>query len=261
MDYQFILYEKSEGLATITINRPEVRNALTQALMKELGDAINQAEADNEVKVLILTGAGDRAFVAGADIGEVGARDTLTELGLNSRVRREVYLRLEHLFKPSIAAINGYALGGGCELALACTLRIAADSARFGQPEINLGIIPGLGGTQRLTRLVGKGNAMELILTGDLIDAQEALRIGLVNKVVPAAQLMEEARALGQKLASKPPLALKAAKDAVDYGADMGLAAALEFENRLFAILSGSADAKEGVSAFLEKRKPEWRGE
>ena len=260
MDYQYILYEKGEGLATITINRPEVRNALTQALMEELGDAISQAETDNDVRVLILTGAGDRAFVAGADIGEVGARDTLSELGVNSRVRRDVYTRLEHLFKPSIAAVNGYALGGGCELALACTLRIASDSARFGQPEINLGIIPGLGGTQRLTRLVGKGKAMELILTGDLIDAPEALRIGLVNKVVPGAQLMEEARALGKKLASKPPLALRAAKDAVDYGADMSLATALEFENRLFAILSGSEDKAEGVSAFQEKRKPEWLG-
>lgn len=260
MDYQYILYEKSEGLATITINRPEVRNALTQALMAELGHAIEQAESDGEVRVLILTGAGDRAFVAGADIGEVGARNTSTELWLNSRLRREVYSRLEHLLKPSIAAINGYALGGGCELALACTLRIAADSARLGQPEINIGIIPGLGGTQRLTRLVGKGRAMELILTGDMIDAQEALRIGLVNKVVPAAELMGEARALGKKLASKPPLALRAAKDAVDYGADMSLAAALEFENRLFAILSGSSDAAEGVAAFLEKRKPEWQG-
>jgi enoyl-CoA hydratase len=191
----------------------------------------------------------------------VGERNTLSELGPKSRLRREVFSRLEHLFKPSIAAVNGYALGGGCELALACTLRIASDSARFGQPEINLGIIPGLGGTQSLTRLVGKGNAMELLLTGDMIDAQEAYRIGLVNKVVPADQLMEEVRVLGKKLASKPPLALKAAKDAVDYGADMSLAAALEFENRLFAILSGSADKAEGVSAFLEKRKPEWRGQ
>ncbi len=260
MDYQFILYEKSEGIVTITINRPEVRNALTQALMEELGDAINQVEADHDVRVLILTGAGERAFVAGADIGEVGERDTLTELGLKSRLRRDVFSRLEYLFKPSIAAVNGYALGGGCELALACTLRIASDSARFGQPEINIGIIPGLGGTQRLTRLVGKGRAMELILTGDMIDAQEAFRIGLVNKVVPAAELMEDVRALAQKLATKPPLALKAAKDAVDYGADMNLSTALEFENRLFAILSGSMDAKEGVSAFLEKRKPKWQG-
>ena len=260
MDYQYILYEKSEGLAIITINRPEVRNALTQAVMAELGHAIEQAESDEQVRVLILTGAGDRAFVAGADIGEVGARDTLSELGPKSRLRRGVFSRLDHLFKPSIAAVNGYALGGGCELAVACTLRVAADSARFGQPEINLGIIPGLGGTQRLTRLVGKGRAMELILTGEMIDAQEALRIGLVNKVVPAAELMEEARALAKKLAAKPPLALRAAKDAVDYGADMSLAAALEFENRLFAIVSGSADAAEGVAGFLEKRKPEWQG-
>lgn len=260
MEYQFILYEKSEGIATITINRPELRNALTQALMAELGHAINQAESDEDVMVLILTGAGDRSFVAGADIKEVGKRDTLTELGPKSRLRRDVLSRLDHLLKPSIAAVNGYALGGGCELALACTLRIAADSARFGQPEINLGIIPGLGGTQRLARIVGKGRAMELILTGELIDAQEAYRIGLVNKVVPAENLMEEARTLAKKLAAKPPLALRAAKDAVDYGSDMSLAVALEFENRLFAIVSGSADKAEGVAAFLEKRKPEWRG-
>jgi enoyl-CoA hydratase len=260
MDYRYILYDKSEGLAVITINRPEMRNALTQALMEELGEAIDRAEADEEVRVLILTGAGDRSFVSGADIGELGARNTLTELGPDSRIRRGVLSRLEHLFKPSIAAVNGYALGGGCEIALACTLRIAADSARFGQPEINLGIIPGLGGTQRLTRLVGKGRAMEMILTGEPIDAREAFRIGLVNKVVPAAQLMEEARALAKKLAAKPPLALRAAKDVVDFGAEMSLAVALEFENRLFAIVSGSADKAEGVAAFLEKRKPEWHG-
>lgn len=260
MENQLVLYDKSEGLATITINRPEVRNALTQALMEELGAAIDQAEADDEVRVLILTGAGDKAFVAGADIGEVGARNLATELGLHSRVRRNVLARLEHLFKPSIAAVNGYAFGGGCEIVLACTLRIAADSARFGQPEINLGILPGLGGTQRLTRLVGKGRAMELILMGEPIDAAEAYRIGLVNRVVPATQLMAETRTWGKKLASKPPLALRLAKDAVDYGADMSLTAALEFENRLFAIVSGSSDKTEGVAAFRDKRKPEWQG-
>jgi len=259
MDYQYILFEKSEGLATITINRPEARNALTQALMEEMGEAFTAAEVDDEVSVLIITGAGEKAFVAGGDINEVGARDTITELGPLSRIRRGVLSQLEHLFKPSIAAINGYALGGGCELACACTLRIASETARFGQPEINLGIIPGLGGTQRLTRLVGKGKAMEMVLTGDLIDAQEAFRIGLVNKVVPLAHLNEEARALGKKLASKAPMALRLAKDSVDYGSEMNLALALEFENRLFAILSGSADKKEGVSAFLEKRSPVWR--
>ena len=241
MDYQFIIYEKSEGIATITINRPEVRNALTQALMGELADAIEQADADEEVSVLVLTGAGEKAFVGGADINEVGARNTLTELGPKSRARRNVYIRLEHLSKPS-------------------TLRIAADTARFGQPEINLGIIPGLGGTQRLARLVGKGNAMELVLTGDIIRADHALRIGLVNRVVPAAELMEETRALAKKLASKAPLALRAAKDAVDFGLEMSLDQALEFENRLFAIVSGSEDREEGVAAFLEKRQPQWKG-
>lgn len=260
MDYQFILYEISESIATITINRPEVRNALTQALMEELADAIDQADEDPEVRVLILTGAGEKAFVGGADINEVGARTTSTELGPKSRKRRSVYTKLEHLSKPSIAAVNGFALGGGCEMALSCTLRIAADTARFGQPEINLGIIPGLGGTQRLVRLVGKGNAMEMILTGDLIRADHALRIGLVNRVVPADQLMAEARGLAEKLAAKAPLALRAAKDAVDYGAEMSLDVALEFENRLFAIVSGSEDRAEGVAAFLEKRQPEWKG-
>ncbi|MGM9522602.1 MAG: enoyl-CoA hydratase/isomerase family protein [Oscillospiraceae bacterium] len=260
MEYQFILYEKKEDVALITVNRPEVRNALTQALMEELSAAIDEAEADNEVKVLVLTGAGEKAFVAGADIREAAARNTLTELGPASRIRRNVYIKLEHLSKPSIAAINGYTLGGGCELAISCTLRVASEKAKFGQPEINLGIMPGLGGTQRLTRLIGKGNAMELILTGDMIDAQTALRMGLVNRVVPAESVMDEAMALAKKLASKPPLALRAAKDAVDYGADMSLETALEFENRLYAILNGSADKAEGVAAFLEKRKPEWQG-
>ena len=260
MEYQSILYEKSDGIATITINRPEVLNALTQALMEELGHAIDEAETDEEVRVLILTGAGERAFVAGADIKEVNARDTTSELWLKSRIRRNVFIRLEHLFKPSIAAVNGYAFGGGCELALACTFRIASDKAKFGQPEINLGIFPGLGGTQRLARLVGKGRAMEMILTGEPIDAQEAFRIGLVNRIMPAANLMEEARAFAGKLTAKSPLAIRAAKDAVDYGADMSLTAALEFENRLFAIVSGSADRAEGIAAYLEKRQPEWKG-
>ncbi len=260
MDYQFIKYEVSERIATITVNRPEVRNALTQALMEEMGHAIAAAEADDEVSVLILTGAGEKAFVAGADINEVGERDTITELGPKSKARRDVYINLEHLSKPSIAAINGYALGGGCELALACTVRIASEKAKFGQPEINLGILPGLGGTQRLTRAVGKGKAMEMILTGDIITAEEALRIGLVNKVVAPEMVMEEARAMAKKMASKPPLALRLAKDAIDYGADMSLEAALEFENRLYAILNGSRDKNEGVKAFFEKRSPEWQG-
>ncbi|MBQ3404806.1 MAG: enoyl-CoA hydratase/isomerase family protein, partial [Oscillospiraceae bacterium] len=176
------------------------------------------------------------------------------------RRRRAVTAHLEHLPKPSIAAVNGYAFGGGCEIAMACTLRIAADTAKFGQPEINLGIIPGLGGTQRLTRLVGRGRAMELVLLGEPIDAQEAYRIGLANKVVPKDKLMEEARIMAGKLAAKAPLALRLAKDAVDYGPEMSQELALEFENRLFAIACGSEDKNEGVAAFFEKRSPDWHG-
>ena len=261
MNYQFIKYEKDERIATITINRPEVLNALTQALMAELDHAIGAAETDDEVRVLILTGAGERAFVAGADINEVNARDTISEfMGELSRLRRNVFIRLEHLSKPSIAAVNGFAFGGGCELAISCTLRVAAENAKFGQPEIKLGLIPGLGGTQRLVRLIGKGRAMEMVLTGEPIDAQEAYRIGLVNKLTPATELMETARVLAKKMANKSPFALKAAKDAVDYGQDMNLTTALEFENRLFAIVSGSADREEGIAAFLEKRDPIWKG-
>ncbi len=178
-----------------------------------------------------------------------------------SRQRRRVAEKLENMFKPTIAAVNGFALGGGCELAMACSLRVAAEHARFGQPEVNLGIIPGLGGTQRLSRLVGKGRAMELVLTGDIIDAQEAYRIGLVNRVVPAAELMPAARELGLKLASKPPIALRAAKDAVNLGFDLDLRTALELENRLFAICAATKDKDEGAAAFLEKRAPNWRGE
>ena len=259
-EYEFILYEKSEGSATITFNRPQLRNALSQALMTELGDALERADEDEEVHVLILTGAGDKAFMAGADLNEMAKRSTKSELGIYSRRRRAVTTRLEHLSKPSIAAVNGYAFGGGCEMAMACTLRIAADTAKFGQPEINLGIIPGLGGTQRLTRLVGKGKAMELVLLGEPIDAQEACRIGLVNRVVPRDRLMEEARTMAAKLASKAPLALRLAKDAVDYGSEMSEELALEFENRLFAIACGSEDKNEGVAAFFEKRSPNWQG-
>lgn len=260
MDYQLITYETENHIAIITVNRPEVRNALTQALMEELSDAFLAAERDEDVRVLILTGAGEKAFVAGADIRESAARNTMTELGEKSRLRRNAYIQLEHLTKPSIAAINGYALGGGCELAVSCTLRIASEKAKFGQPEINLGMIPGLGGTQRLARLVGKGNAMELVLTGDMITAERALQIGLVNRVVPADQLMTEAKALAEKLASKAPIALRCAKDAIDYGADMSLQSALEFENRLYAIVLGSQDKAEGVTAFFEKRSPVWKG-
>ncbi|MHB1004283.1 MAG: enoyl-CoA hydratase/isomerase family protein [Chloroflexota bacterium] len=260
MTYANIVYEKDGPLAIVTVNRPDVRNAISRVTMAELELAIDAAEGDDEVRVLILTGAGDRAFIAGADLKEMLARTTLTELGPSNRQRRRVVERIENMFKPTIAAVNGYALGGGCELAVACTLRVVADTAKFGQTEINLGIIPGLGGTQRLARLIGKGRALEMILTGDIIDAQEAYRIGLANKVVPLAGLLAEAKALGQKLAEKPPLALRAAKDAVNLGLEMSLPVALEFENRLFAALAGSEDKAEGVAAFLAKRKPVWKG-
>lgn len=260
MVYANLLYEKEGPLAIITVNRPEVRNALNRATMEELEAALLEAENDEEVRVVILTGAGDRAFIAGADLNEMVARDTISELGPVNRQRRRVAERLEGMAKPTIAAVNGFALGGGCELATACTIRVASESAKFGQPEVNLGIIPGLGGTQRLARLVGKGRALELILTADIIDANEAYRIGLVNKVVPAAELMTVAKALGTKLAEKPPIALRAAKDAVNLGYDLDLPAALELENRLFALCMGTDDKAEGVAAFLEKRKPVWKG-
>ena len=260
MAYANIIYEKDGELAIVTINRPEMRNALNRATMEELERAIDEAEADDAVRAFILTGAGDRAFVAGADLKEMAARNTITELGPVYRQRRRVTERLENMYKPTIAAVNGYALGGGCELALACTLRVAADTAKFGQPEVNLGIIPGLGGTQRLVRLVGKGRAMELVLTGDIIDAQEAFRIGLVNKVVPASELMAAAKELGRKLASKPPIAVRAAKDAINLGVGLDMHSALELEARLFAICAGTEDKAEGVAAFLEKRNPTWKG-
>jgi len=260
VSYQEIIYEKENGLAIITFNRPEVRNALNYLAIDEALEAASDADADDSVKVLILTGAGDKAFVAGADIEELRARNTLTELGKRSARRRVLANLLETMSKPTIAAINGFAVGTGLELAIACTIRIASENAKFGQPEINLGIMPGNGGTQRLPRLVGEGRAMEMILTGDLIDAQEAYRIGLVNRVVPQAELMPYVKELATKLAGKPPLAIKLAKDAVHAGLNMNLKDGIEYENKLFAILCGSKDKQEGVNAFLEKRRPDFQG-
>lgn len=260
MAYQHIIYEKEDELAIITFNRPEVRNALNYASIDEALDAARDAEADEKVRAVILTGAGDKAFVSGADIGELRERNTITELGERSNRRRVLASLLENMSKPTIAAINGFATGGGLELAMACTMRIASDNARFGQPEINLGIMPGNGGTQRLPRLVGKGRAMELVLSGDLIDAEEAYRIGLVNHVFPQAELMEEAKKLAKKLASKSALALAVAKDAINTGLNMSLAEGIEYEKKMFAILCGSEDKREGVAAFLEKRQPSFQG-
>jgi len=260
MAYQEIIYEKEGRLAIITFNRPEVRNALNYLAIDEALEAARDADADDSVRVLILTGAGDKAFAAGADIEELRGRDTLTELGKRSAQRRVLANLLETMSKPTIAAINGFALGTGLELAMACTIRIASENAKFGQPEINLGIIPGNGGTQRLPRLVGVGRAMEMILTGDLIDAQEAYRIGLVNRAVPQAELMPYVKELATKLAAKPPLAIKLAKNAIHTGLSLSLNDGIEYENKLYAILCGSQDKQEGVAAFLEKRRPNFQG-
>ena len=260
MSYKHIVYDKEDELAIITFNRPEVRNAINYLAIDEALDAVKKADADETARVLILTGAGDKAFIAGADIGELQQRNTLTELGERSGRRRVLANLLETMPKPTIAAINGFAIGGGLEIAMACTLRIAADTARFGLLEINLGIMPGNGGTQRLPRLVGKGRAMEMILTGELIDAAEAYRIGLVNQVVPLAELMDYTKKIAMKLAGKSSLALKMAKDAINTGLDLSLAEGIRYEQKNFAILCGSEDKREGVAAFLEKRRPVFQG-
>ena len=260
MEYQSILLEREQGIATLTINRPQALNALNRATMADLSAAIEELEGDNSIRCVILTGAGDKAFVAGADINELRAIAGAAE-GAEFAARGQALLfRIENLNKPVIAAINGYALGGGCELAMACDIRMAADSARLGQPEVNLGIIPGYGGTQRLPRLVGKGRAKWLILSGDMISAQEALRIGLVDFVVPAAELMATARQLAQTVASKAPLSIAWAKQSINVGSETDLVTACAYEASQFGLVCGTEDRIEGTSAFLEKRPPQFKG-
>ncbi len=261
MDKQYVLQRKDGEIAIITINRPEVRNALNAQVKLECLRAVQEVDADPEVRAVILTGAGDRAFAAGSDIAELQQRNTVSEVLPQASVNRALAHLLENMPKPTVAAINGFALGAGCELALACTFRIASESARLGLPEINLGIIPGNGGTQRLTRLVGKGRALQMVLTGEIVEAQEAYRMGLVSQVVPADKLLESALELARQLAGKPPLALLAAKQAINLGSEMGLATGIDYEAKLFAILCGTSDKTEGVSAFLEKRQAIFRGE
>jgi enoyl-CoA hydratase len=255
-----LLVERDGPVATITVNRPKVLNALSAVTLDELRRTVLELKHDATVRVVIITGAGDKAFVAGADINEIAAQTATTGRDLALRGQHVLDL-IENLGKPVIAAINGYALGGGCELAMACTIRIAADTARLGQPEINLGLIPGYAGTQRLPRLVGAGRAFELLLTGDPIGAQDAHRIGLVNRVVPAASLMTEVRALAATLASKPPLALRYIIDAVNKGLQMPFAEGQIFEATLFGLVAATDDMKEGTRAFLEKRKAEFKGQ
>jgi enoyl-CoA hydratase len=254
-----ILVERDGATATITINRPKVLNALSTQTIDELRRAVLDLKYNDAIRVVILTGAGEKSFVAGADINELAAQTPNGGRELSLR-GQHVFDLIENLGKPVIAAINGYALGGGCELALACTIRIAADTARLGQPEINLGIIPGYGGTQRLARLIGRGRALELLLTGDQISAAEAHRLGLVNRVVTAANLMGEARKLAHALASKAPVAVRYILDAVNKGLEMSLGDAELFEATLFGLVAATDDMREGTGAFLEKRKAEFKG-
>jgi enoyl-CoA hydratase len=259
MPYAHLLLERDDDVAVITINRPKVLNALNRETMGELRDAVLAVRHDDQARGLIVTGSGDKAFVAGADISEL-ARLGPAEGRAYVSSGQHVLDLIENLGKPTVAAVNGFALGGGCELALACTLRVAADTARFGQPEVKLGLIPGYGGTQRLPRLVGKGRALDLLLTGRTIDAAEALAMGLVSRVVPASGLLTEARALLRSVIANGPLAVRYAIDAVNRGLDMSVANGEALEATLFGLVLATDDAREGTAAFLEKRKPSFAG-
>ncbi|HEU5261031.1 MAG TPA: enoyl-CoA hydratase-related protein [Gemmatimonadales bacterium] len=259
MGYQTLLFELKDGVAFITINRPDKLNALNNQVVDELAHAAERVATEDAIHGAVITGAGTKAFVAGADIGDLAQQGPFD--GKARALRGQAMLRrFETCGKPVIAAVNGYALGGGCELAMACHLRLASDNARFGQPEVKLGIAPGYGGTQRLPRLVGKGVALQLILTGEMIDAHEAHRIGLVNKVVPADQLLAEAETLLRGILAMAPLAVRLALEAVDQGLEMTLEEGLLLEANHFGLLAATRDMKEGLSAFLEKRAPKFEG-
>src|SRR5712671_4138331 len=254
-----LLYEKKGATAYITLNRPKVLNALNKATWEDLRTAFEDARADSAIRGVILTGAGDKAFIAGADIGEL-AQVSALEAEESSRFGQEVLNLIENLGKPVIAAINGFALGGGCETAMACTIRIASGAARFGQPEVKLGLLPGGGGTQRLPRLVGKGRALQLILTGEVIDAREAWRIGLVNEIVPAADLIARSEAILKQIASNAPIAVRLAIEATNRGLETSQAEGMLLEASYFGLCAATEDKKEGTQAFLERRAPQFRG-
>src|SRR5438132_10844999 len=254
-----LLYEKKGAIAYVTLNRPKVLNALNQATWNDLRNAFEDARDDPAIRGVILTGAGDKAFIAGADIGEL-AHVTAVEAEQSSSYGQAVLDLIENLGKPVIAAVNGYALGGGCETAMACTIRVAVENAKFGQPEVTLGLIPGGGGTQRLPRLVGKGRALQLILSGGMINAQEAYRIGLVNEVVPAADLITRAETILKQIFSNAPLAVKYSLEAVNKGWETSQAEGLSLEASLFGLCAGTEDKKEGTQAFLQKRAAQFHG-
>lgn len=259
MEYKFLKVESRDRVETITVNRPEVLNALNRQTVEELRAAFERARDDQAVGAVILTGSGEKSFVAGADINELSTQDPI--LGREYALAgQRVFSLMETLGKPVIAAINGFCLGGGCELALGCHMRVAAETARLGQPEVKLGIIPGYGATQRLARLVGRGRALELLLTGEMISAQEAHRIGLVNRVVPLSELKSAAEALAAAMLKNAPLALRYCIEAVHHGAEMPLEEGLLLEASLFALLCTSQDMKEGTRAFLEKRAANFKG-
>ena len=254
-----LLYDKKGAIACVTLNRPKVLNALNRHTWQELRTVFEDARDDAEICGVILTGAGDKAFIAGADIGEL-AHVTAVEAEQSSSYGQAVLDLIENLGKPVIAAVNGYALGGGCETAMACTIRVAAEHAKFGQPEVTLGLIPGGGGTQRLPRLVGKGRALQLILSGGMIDAQEAHRIGLVNEVVPAGDLLTRAEAILKQIFANAPIAVKFSLEAVNRGLETNLAEGLSLEASLFGLCAGTSDKAEGTAAFLAKRAPQFHG-
>ena len=259
-EYQNLLFDRRPPVAVATINRPGQLNALNRQTIDEIGDVLDRSGDDEEVRALIITGSGERAFCAGADISELEALETAQQGYNHSRTSHQVLFKIEHLDKPVIMAVNGYALGGGCELAMAGDIILASENASFGQPEVNLGIIPGFGGTQRLPRLIGRTRALELIFTGDRITAREALEVGLVNRVVPLAELLPTAEEIAGKIAQKAPLAIALSKRAVYQGLELGLRAGNEQEMTFFGLAVGTEDRKEGTKSFLEKRQANWQG-
>jgi enoyl-CoA hydratase len=259
VNYETLLCEVKDQVAVVTLNRPEVLNALNAKVFNELEHVFMSLAEDVGVRVVLLTGAGEKAFAAGADINEISRLDVATGEA-KARRGQEVFRMIETFGKPVIACVNGFALGGGCELAMACSMRLASETARLGQPEVKLGLIPGYGGTQRLPRLVGPPTALKLLLTGEMIGAAEALRIGLVEEVVPANRLMERARELAKTIVGMAPLAVAACMEAVRWGNDLGLVAATDVEAEIFGRLCGTVDKAEGTKAFLEKRAPVWVG-